>query len=140
MDRETAISSLKDLELIPLLEGQVAQAKELERQLLDSDIPVLMAAKPKGACCAGGCGCGGKVQLLVREEDVPRVQQLMAQEWLDAVKREGLGGELRLVPLGVGEGSAPLEGAEAPALACPACGCAAALVEGACSDCGLQLE
>ena len=34
-------------------------------------------------------------------------------------------------------GTEPPEGEHPP---CPACGTAAALVDGACSDCGLQLE
>ena len=139
MNQVTAESMLKDSELLPLFEGKVGQLKELERQLLDQDIPVLLGAKPKDDCCGGSCGsggCGDKVQLLAREADVPRIQQMMAQEWLDAVKREGLGGEMKLVTLGVPH---PEAGAEGP-LACPACGCAAELVAGACSDCGLQLE
>ncbi len=131
MDRSTAERALEDQDVIPFLEGNLAQAKELERRLLDADIPVAMAPKPKGACCGGGCGCGGKMQLLVLEQDVPRVQKLMAQEWLDAVAREGL------VSLKVGE---PPAGAGEGPLACPACGCAAPLVAGACSDCGLMLE
>jgi hypothetical protein len=43
------------------------------------------------------------------------------------------------------EGLAPVElpaetDAESEHLPCPACGIAAPLVDGACSDCGLQLE
>jgi hypothetical protein len=135
MDRQTAAAKLQDVDLVPVLEGKVAAAKELERQLLDRDVPVVLAAKPKGECCSGHCACGGKVQLLVREEDVVRVQQLLAHEWVESVKREGLGGEARL--------AAPVAGVDPPppeALACPACGCAAPLIAGACSDCGLQLD
>ena len=53
----------------------------------------------------------------------------MRSDWRDDLAREGL---------------APVEVAAAAAdaehLPCPACGTAAPLVEGACSDCGLQLE
>jgi predicted amidophosphoribosyltransferase len=52
----------------------------------------------------------------------------MRGDWRDNLAREGL------VPVQV----AMAGDAEHPA--CPACGTAAALVDGACSDCGLQLE
>lgn len=130
MDRSTADRALQDQDLVPF-DGAASAAKELERRLLAADIPVALSAKPKGACCSGGgCGCSGKMQLLVLEKDVERVQQLLARDWLDAVEREGL------VSLKVGP--AP-EGAGEGLLACPACGCAAPLKDGACSDCGLFL-
>lgn len=48
--------------------------------------------------------------------------------WHDSVAREGLAPvAIQLDP-------------EAEHLPCPACGTAAPLIEGACSDCGLQLE
>ncbi len=50
----------------------------------------------------------------------------MRDDWRDQLAREGVG----FVDA--------QEHAEFPA--CPACGTAAALVAGACSDCGLQLE
>ncbi|GMU60392.1 MAG: hypothetical protein AMXMBFR34_21550 [Myxococcaceae bacterium] len=132
MERSAADELLKDLELVPVLEGPVIQAKELERQLLAADIPVLLAKPPAKPCCAGGCGCGSKLQLLLREEDVPKVGQLMQAEWLEALRREGTMTEASLVPLKVAA-----EGEEPP---CPACGFAAPLKDGACADCGLQLE
>jgi hypothetical protein len=52
----------------------------------------------------------------------------MRSDWRDNLTREGL---------------APVEvaaAADAEHLPCPACGTAAALIDGACSDCGLQLE
>jgi hypothetical protein len=73
------------------------------------------------------------MQLLVLEKDVERVQQLLARDWLDAVEREGLV-SLKVGPAPKGDG-APGDGP----LACPACGCAAPLKDGACSDCGLFL-
>jgi hypothetical protein len=58
----------------------------------------------------------------------------MQREWSDLVGREGTAGGLRQVELAgdgvAGDGELP----------CPACGTAAPLVDGACSDCGLQLE
>jgi hypothetical protein len=128
MDRTAADSLLVDVELVPVLEAAVSGARELERQLLARDIPVVLAKPPPKACCGGGCGCGSKLQLLVREADVPKVGHLMHGEWLQALEREGL------APAAV------TAVAEEGALACPACGFTGALVEGACGDCGLQLE
>jgi hypothetical protein len=50
----------------------------------------------------------------------------MRTDWIDSVRREGLE-PVTAVP---GEGDEP---------PCPACGTAAPLVDGACSDCGLVL-
>jgi hypothetical protein len=52
----------------------------------------------------------------------------MRGDWRDGLAREGL----RPVEIAMSDD------AEHPP--CPACGTAAALVDGACSDCGLQLE
>jgi hypothetical protein len=119
--------------LVPCFEGPLQQMRELERQLHDKDIEAELAKPPAKACCGGGCGCGSKLQLLVREEDVPRVAELMKAEWVAAVQREGMGG---LVPLGTAGAAAEGEG-EPP---CPACGFLGPLKAGACGDCGLQLE
>ncbi len=117
-------------ELVPFFEGPLQQMRELERQLHAQEIEAELSNPPAKACCGGGCGCGSKLQLMVRKEDVPRVAQLMQAEWLAAVEREGTGG---LVPLG----TPVAEGAEPP---CPACGFVGPLQAGACGDCGLQLE
>ena len=71
------------------------------------------------------------LQLLVHEEDVPRVAKLMQAEWLAAVEREGT------MTQGLVQLQTPAEGAEPP---CPACGFVGPLQAGACGDCGLQLE
>jgi hypothetical protein len=52
----------------------------------------------------------------------------LRDDWHDHLAREGVS------PVAIGM---PAEGEELP---CPACGTAAPLVDGACSDCGLQLE
>lgn len=59
---------------------------------------------------------------------MPRVASLMQSEWFGMVDREGTAASLM---------QAVAEGSELP---CPACGTAAPLVDGACSDCGLHLE
>lgn len=119
-------------EFVAYLEGPLMQMREVERQLLSQDIDVTLAKPAPKACCGGSCGCSSKLQLLVRKEDVPRVSQLMQDEWRAAVEREGTV-NAALVPLQTPSG-------EAQDLPCPACGFSGALVAGACGDCGLQLE
>lgn len=119
-------------ELVPFFEGPLQQMRELERQLQAQEIEVELAKPPAKACCAGGCGCGSKLQLLVHKEDVPRVAELMKAEWLAALEREGT------MTQGLVALQTPVEeGAEPP---CPACGFVGPLQAGACGDCGLQLE
>lgn len=138
MDRSSADELLTGNPLVPCIEGAVAYAKELERSLLDAEIPALLAKPPTKACCgSGGCGCGAKVQVMVREADLPRVAELFRAEWMQAVQREGTIDGMQLVPIKV-EGAVLADPTGDPP--CPACGTAAPLVEGACSDCGLQLD
>jgi hypothetical protein len=134
MDRQSADTLLENASaVVAAFETNVAGAKELERQLLSKGIAAAVAKSPPKACCGGGCGCGAKLQVLVREEDVQEVAQMVRDEWLESVRREGT--VEQLVPMKInGETVGPDE------LACPACGFAAPLQEGACADCGLQLE
>jgi hypothetical protein len=137
MDRLSADELLTGNPLVPCIEGAVASAKELERTLLEAEIPARLAKPPTKACCGpGGCGCGAKVQVMVREEDLPKVAALFRNEWMEALQREGTLEAMQLVPMKV-EGQVLDPAADPP---CPACGTAAPLVEGACSDCGLQLD
>jgi hypothetical protein len=57
----------------------------------------------------------------------------MNHEWAEMVAREGTA-VVASAPMGPGDDD---EDGELP---CPACGTAAPLVDGACSDCGLHLE
>ena len=138
MDRSSADQLLSDSALVPCIEGAISYAREVERDLLEAEIPALLARPPSKACCGGGgCGCAAKVQVMVREEDLPKIAQLFKAAWLEAVEREGtLEGAQRVPISDAGPGSEAAVGEPA----CPACGTAAPLVEGACSDCGLQLD
>lgn len=69
-----------------------------------------------------------KAHLLVEEDDIARVGQVLRSEWQAALEREGVA-PVSLAPDSDGEH-----------LPCPACGTAAPLVDGCCSDCGLQLD
>ena len=131
MDRSAAEAALADADVITYGEGPIAAVKELERECLSREIPVLLAKGPPKACCgSGGCGCGGKIQLLAREEDVARIQGFLKDQWHERAAVEGLV-QLSGPPQELKEGEEP---------PCPACGTAAPLKDGACSDCGLQLE
>jgi hypothetical protein len=72
--------------------------------------------------------------VLVRQEDVERVQALVRSDWLQAATREGT-----IDPEWLEQQRAAAAGPDGYP-PCPACGTAAPLVAGACSDCGLQLE
>jgi hypothetical protein len=132
MDRAQAQSKLKDTPLVPCTEASLLYARELESQLLEAEIPAILGKPPAKDCCSsGGCACASRFQVLVAKDDFPKAMAMFQDEFARALAEEGLG--TPLVPLGAepeGEGEPP----------CPACGHAAALVDGACAGCGLQLE
>jgi hypothetical protein len=124
MDVRDAQSVLEDVEVIPVMEAALADAKEIQRACLASDIPVLLG---RDEHCKKGCT--PKVQLLAREEDVPRMANLLRERWVDLARREGTLGDTPAVAAADGEH-----------LPCPACGHAGELdEEGACADCGIVL-
>jgi len=120
MNEDVAAEVLADEELVPAIQGTLDDVKKMRDQCLGEGIPVAVMAPPDSA---------GKLVLLVREADLPRVSEFLHSEWRGHIEREGRGSGLF--------GVEAKEGEEPP---CPACGTAAPLVEGACSECGLQLE
>jgi hypothetical protein len=130
VNADDAEDALADAELVPCLQASLTDAKELRAACLEADIPVLL---DRAACCGkGGCGCGPKVELLARDEDVPRIARLLDQRWRALALREGTVDEDH--PAVAGAGSS-----DAETVTCPACGRVGPLAEGACGDCGLQL-
>ncbi len=125
MELKEADRLLEGAELIPAIKTTLPHAKELLEQCLAAEIPAILG-RDEG--CASG-SCGPQVQILIKAEDVRRLSSLLERQWTELAEREGMGAPLQQGPLAEGE--------EPP---CPACGTAAALVNGACSDCGLQLE
>jgi hypothetical protein len=112
-------------ELVPCLTASLGDAKEILAACEEAEIEAALA---RDACCGKtGCGCAPKMQLLCAPDDVPRVARLLQDRWRALLEREGVEPEGFVEPA---EGEHP---------ACPACGTAAPLVEGACSDCGLHL-
>lgn len=120
MDEDEVSEELGEEELVPAVHGSLDDIKRMREQCLAADIPVEVAGQPGG----------GKFVLMVREPDLARVSALLRSEWREQIEREATGG-LGLFGLEAKEGEEP---------PCPACGTAAPLVEGACSECGLQLE
>ena len=119
----TAAETLLDgVDLVTAMNGSIPDMKVLRDRCLEAGIPAVIG------CPGGGKSCGPKTHLLIHEDSMPQLQLLLRDEWHEQMAREGL----EPVQITVDE--------NAEHLPCPACGTAAALVEGACSDCGLQLE
>jgi hypothetical protein len=123
-------------ELVPCLTAPLPDARELQSACAAADISAYLE---RGPCCGkSGCGCAPRMQLLVAKEDVERVAHLLDQRWKDLLVREGTADiDETAAPA---TASAATEDSETEHPPCPACGTAAPLVAGACSDCGLQLE
>ena len=133
--------ALADSDVVPCVEGPITAAKQTLEACWAADIPALLSGSEgcgQAGCSGKSCGCSGcgRVQVLVREIDVPRVAELLRSEWMASIHREGI------APLATAASSDPQsEGAaEVEDPPCPACGTAAPLKDGACTDCGLQLE
>ena len=95
----------------------------------EAEIEAVLA---RAECCGKtACGCAPKIQVCVAKEDLPRMAKLLQERWWGLLEREGTF---------EGEARPAKEVAEGEHLPCPACGTAAPLVAGACSDCGLHLE
>jgi hypothetical protein len=123
MTEREADDALADAEeLVPLMKGTMAYLKEIRARCLEAGVPAAMG-------CPDGKSCGPTTHLLVREEDLPRVAEVLHGEWQAMLANEGEGAVVHAKVVGDDE--------EPP---CPACGTQAPLVEGACSDCGLTLE
>lgn len=128
MTEQDAAKALSDAELVPCAEMPLMDARRLVEACLGADVPALVHRE---ACSKPSCS--PKFQVLVRPEDGPRVAALLHQRWVDSIQREGLGSDTPPVA----PAADASEDGEPP---CPACGTAAPLVEGACADCGLQLD
>lgn len=124
---------LANADLVACFQAPLLEAKEMRDACLAAEIPVLL---DRAACCGSrGCGCAPKIQVLARPEDIGRIQALVHAGWRELALREGT------IDLDHPAAAAPpdsLQPSDDPP--CPACGKAAPLVGGACTDCGLQLE
>jgi hypothetical protein len=119
---DEAVALLDGVDLITAMAGSIPEMKTLRDRALAAGIPAVIG------CPGGGKSCGPKTHLLIAEASIPALSALLRSDWNDHLAREGL---------------APVSlelAADTEHLPCPACGTAAALVDGACSDCGIQLE
>lgn len=112
-------------EFIPILQAPLQDAKELLAACVQAGIPARLGRDDH---CTKGCS--PKVMLLVAPGDAVKVQELLARRWHDLVAT--VDGDIQAVGVGI-------EVAESEEPPCPACGTRAALVAGACAECGLQL-
>ena len=126
LSREEADQLLAEAPLLPYTKASLPDGRAFVEQLLLHGVPALV--RKEEGCKSGSCGPAFEV--LVREQDLPVVAAMQRERWYEALEREGLAP--RLAPV------AEVSETEEPP--CPACGTAAPLVEGACSDCGLQLD
>jgi hypothetical protein len=132
MDEDDVERILADAEVVPCLQAPLLEAKELREACLAAEIPALLA---RGDCCgASGCGCAPKLALYARAEDAPRVARLVESRWRELALREGTIDQDREPD------RAPATHPVTAETPCPACSTAAPLANGACTDCGLQLE
>lgn len=128
MKPDEAEALLSSEEVVTALKGALRDVREVRDACLAQGIPTMLAAE---ACDKPGCT--PTVDLLVREVDLDRVSAVLQERWHGLLASIDVTPQARPpAPTGEAEG----EG-EPP---CPACGTAAPLVEGACSDCGLVLE
>jgi hypothetical protein len=125
MTPHEAEKALAEADVVPCVEMPLAEARKLVAACLAEGVPALVHRE---ACSKPSCS--PKFQVLVRPEDTSRVAGLLHQGWMDSLQREGLA-PAQPAAHAVSEDDEP---------PCPACGTAAPLVQGACSDCGLQLE
>jgi hypothetical protein len=123
--KEEALKELQDAEVVPCISGGIVDIKEVLDACLALGIPAVLDRQE--SCGAHG-GCTPKIDLCVRPDDLPRVMTMMRERWQNLLDQEGTLPDYA---------DAAAESEEPP---CPACGTVAPLVEGACKECGLQLE
>lgn len=123
--KEEALKELQDAEVVPCISGGIADIKEVLDACLAGGIPAILDRQE--SCGAHG-SCAPRIDLCVRPDDLPKVMAMMHERWQNLLDQEGT----------LADDTNPAADAEeAP---CPACGTAAPLVDGACKECGLQLE
>lgn len=131
MNEREALADLEEADTVTYARVSVRYGKEIVAACLGAGVPAALGGD--SGCSAGGCS--PKVAVIVKREDARRVAALLGRAWSEMASGEGdLDPDLRAGP---GGGAAPALDSEEPP--CPACGTAAPLVEGACSDCGLVL-
>jgi hypothetical protein len=120
MERAEAEELLSDVELVPVLEAPIPDAKRILDTCLAAGLPAVLGRDDH---CTKGCA--PKLLLLARAEDAPKVGELLRGMWRELVDQEG---------------TIEARGAAAisdEAMPCPACGAAIPNDAAECPDCGL---
>ena len=120
--------------IVPCLQLPLAEAKRMRNKLVELGIPTSLGRDDH---CTSGCS--PKVLVLAREEDLPRIADVLKQDWVGMLANES-----DMAPEAMAwfaSHASPLhpqvETAEPP---CPACGHVGPLTDAqACADCGLVL-
>ena len=128
MTKEEALKVLEDAEVVPCVSAGIADAKEVLSACLAEDIPAIL---DREAGCDHGKSCSPRIDLCVRPDDVPKVMAMMHARWQSLLDQEGTLTD---------ETTALADGQEPEEPPCPACGTKTPLKDGACPECGLQLE
>jgi hypothetical protein len=127
MTKEEALEQLADAEVVPCVSAGIADIKEVLDACLAAGIPAILDRQE--ACGGHGHPCAPRIDLCVRPDDLPRVMAMMHARWRNLLEQEGTLPE---------EAAGPLPENKDPP--CPACGAPGPLENGACRECGLQLE
>ncbi len=127
MTKQEALKELEDAEVVPCVSAGIGDIKEVLDACLAAGIPAILDREE--ACDRHGHPCAPRIDLCVRPDDVPRVRSMMQARWRNLLDQEGT----------VAETSAGLA-SECDDPPCPACGAPGPLENGACRECGLQLE
>ncbi|MBN2575582.1 MAG: hypothetical protein JXP73_13540 [Deltaproteobacteria bacterium] len=125
MTKDEALERLSDAEVVPCVSAGIADIKEILEACLAADIPAVLDRQES---CGPGHGCAPRIDLCVRPEDLPKVMAMMHARWQNLLDQEGTLPETTC---------SSTEGDDPP---CPACGAPGPLENGACRECGLQLE
>ena len=129
--KEEALKALEDAEVVPCVSAGIDDAKEVLAACLAEDIPAILDREDG---CGHGKSCSPHIDLCVRPEDVPRVMAMMHARWQSLLDQEGTEGTLTDETVALADGEEP---------PCPACGTKIPLQnlkDGACPECGMQLE
>jgi hypothetical protein len=123
--KDEALRQLQDVEVVPCISGPIGDIKEILDACLTAGIPAILDRQDS---CGKHGTCVPKIDLCVRQDDLPKVMAIMRERWQSLLDQEGT----------LPDYAASQSESEDPP--CPACGTAAPLENGACKECGLQLE
>jgi hypothetical protein len=124
--KEEALKEVAEDEVVPCISLGIAEIKEVFDACLEAGIPAILDRQE--ACKDQGHSCAPKIDLCVRPDDLPKLMAILHARWQSLLDQEGTLVDRTAVP------------AECEDPPCPACGTVGPLLDGACKECGLQLE